>query len=84
MFIRSIGYKEQKAEAWMGIKYLLVHGHKRYDIPHILGDDPCYMTSEFETKKEVLDYLDQYVSKSDRKLCRLYKEIKLEAMKGGK
>lgn len=76
-FIRSIQYKESKAPAWMGVKYLLIHGYKRYDIPHILGEEACYMTSEFETKQEALDFLDEEVSKSDRKLCRLYKEIKL-------
>ena len=78
-FIRSIEYKERKAEAWMGIKYLLVLGYKRYNIPHVLGEESVYQTDEFETKQEALSFLDEHVSKSDRKLCRLYKEISLSS-----
>mgnify|MGYP003523656105 CR=1 FL=1 len=75
--VDSIFHKESKHEAWNQIKYLVVLGHIKIALPHTLGEDYAYKTSEFVSKQEALDYLDQYISKADKKVCHLYKEIKL-------
>ena len=75
--ITSIFHKKLEHKAWTGVKYVLIHGYRKYKISHELGDEPFYRCSEFKTKDEVFKYLDEEVSKSDRKECRLYKEIKL-------
>lgn len=76
-FIESIYHKRNKHPAWYEHKYLIVEAYKTYNIPHILGEEQCYMTREFKTKQEALEYLDERVSRADRKLCCLYKEISL-------
>lgn len=75
--ITSIFHKSKKHEAWYGVKYLLVKSYKVYNVPHDLGDEPFYPCEEFHTKEDAFKYLEEYVSKSDKKMCRLYKEIKL-------
>lgn len=75
--ITSIFHKEAGHEAWFKHKYVLVLTHKKYNMPHSLGEEPFYHCVEFETKEEALEHLDKYVAKANQKECKLYKEIKL-------
>jgi hypothetical protein len=75
--ITSVFHKKEGHEAWNKTKYVVVLQHKRYDVGYDLGDEPFYKCVEFKTKEDALGYLDEYVSKVDRKYCHLYKEIKL-------
>lgn len=75
--IQSVFHKKEGHEAWNNTIYVLILEHKKYNFPTWYGDEPFYACAEFHTKEEALKYLDENVSKSDRKHCHLYKEIKL-------
>jgi len=81
LIIQSIFHKQEKHQAWSNKKYCLVLTHKRYVLPHALGEEYAYLCVEFETKQKATSYLDKFVSKSDRKNCLLYKEITIPQQK---
>lgn len=75
--ITSVFHRKAGHEAWNNTVYCLVLEHIKYELRHSLGEEPFYKCVEFHTKEDALKYLDNYVSKSDRKYCHLYKEIKV-------
>lgn len=76
LIIESIFHKRKGREAWNKTNYCLVLGYKHYEIPYVLGEGHCYNCAEFESREEAEKYLDNNVSKSDRKYCKLYKLLK--------